>query len=232
MSTYRPGPARALPTECMTPAEAMSVYTPIGRSQPILPSAPEPVIDGSQIPSVIDFTLGPSPSEPSDPISSALEQLADQIPIDDVDRWQPSSLSSEPQVDSSSPQGSQTQDEQETEASQTPTSGSTDAQDTPSESDSGSTGVIDRIFEAGKNAREGLRNIEIQVGDRLRGITRDADGAPVKIGSQGDTKTDPNQDDLDINRAQNPANLGKGFNKYDSDLHDTTNKKIDKLLDQ
>jgi hypothetical protein len=71
MSTYRPGPAQTLPPECMTAAEAMSVYTPIGRSQPTAPSVPEPVINGSQIPSIIDFTLGPSPSQSSESLARA-----------------------------------------------------------------------------------------------------------------------------------------------------------------
>jgi hypothetical protein len=83
---------------------------------------------------------------------------------------------------------------------------SAEGQNSASESDSGGTGVIDRIFDAGKNAREGLRNLQIQLGDRLRGITRDADGAPVKIGSKQDTKKNSIQDEF--------------------------NKKIDELLDQ
>lgn len=233
MSTYRPGQAQPLPSECMSETEIMSVYMPVGRSRPQLPSSPEPVIDGSNIPSIIDFTLGPSPfSQPSQSISPSLQQLANQIQIDDLPSEPIAGPSPSVSRSNGGSQFSEAQEDSGTGASESsPTSA--EGQDSTSGSDSGSAGgVFDRIFEAGKNAREGLRNLQIQVGDRLRGITRDADGAPVKIGSKGDTKTDSNQDDLDINRAQNPANLGKGFDKYDSDLHDTTNKKIDKLLDQ
>jgi hypothetical protein len=231
MSTYRPGSAQPLPSDCMTEAESMSVYMPIGHPRSQTPSAPEPVIDGSQIPSIIDFTLGPSPSQSPEPISPTLQQLteqfAKQIKIDELPSFPSPSVS---QVSGGS-QLSEAQGNSGTGASES-SPASTQGQDSPSESDSGSIGLIDQIFEAGKNAREEFKNFQIQVGDRLRGITRDADGAPVKIGSQGDRKKDSNQDDIDINRAQNPANLGKGINKYDSDLHDTTNKKIDKLLDQ
>ena len=218
MSTYRPGPTRALPSECMTPAEAMSVYTPIGRSQPTAAAAPEPVIDGSQIPSVIDFTLGPAPSQSSDRIAPiAIDRVfvgppapspqPEKLPntpsdLDSAPNTPSTTLS--PTYDSTTPplspgawsQGIQESDNPGSVGSSV-SSGATQADEKPAESDSTGGGLFDRIFEAGKEARDGYNNFQIQVGDYLRGITRDADGAPVKKGSKQNTKKDSIQDQFD-----------------------------------
>jgi hypothetical protein len=66
MSTYYSGNPPALPPQCMSDAERMSVYTPGSPRQLANLASPEPVIDGSNIPSAIDF-------------NPVLQQLTSQI---------------------------------------------------------------------------------------------------------------------------------------------------------
>jgi hypothetical protein len=56
MSTYYSGKAPALPSQCMSDVERMSVYAPGSPQQIAAIVSPEPIIDGSKIPSVISFS--------------------------------------------------------------------------------------------------------------------------------------------------------------------------------
>jgi hypothetical protein len=82
MSTYYSGRAPSLPLECMTDTDRMSVYAP-GTPQPLTGVAPDdPAIDGSNIPSGIDFS--PSLQQLTNQILSSVGVPAQSGPMDSL----------------------------------------------------------------------------------------------------------------------------------------------------
>lgn len=109
----------ALPPQCMSDAEAASVYAP-GAPQRISPSpSPEPVIDGSKIPSSIDF-------------SPALQQLMNQTGVPPANGNGSDSSPLQNLVDETQPTGNE-------DPSATPSS-------TPVPQQTQNAGAIDRIW--------------------------------------------------------------------------------------
>lgn len=109
----------ALPPQCMSDAEAASVYAP-GKRPQISPSPqPEPVIDGSNIPSTIDF-------------SPALQQLMNQTGVPPANGNGSDSSPLQNLVDETQPTGNE-------DPSATPSS-------TPVPQQTQNAGAIDRIW--------------------------------------------------------------------------------------
>ena len=230
MSTYYTGRAPALPAECMSEAEGMSVYTPGSRPRPQLPVSSEPVIDGSNIPSVIDFALGgdagsgkPDTMMPGFGISASLQRLVDEdIPVASEPSESPApSQNSSPLVVASSQDASQPEPSAEIPSPQ------------PEESASDSGSVFDRILDAAKNAPAAWKDFRVRVGYCIRGkgCITPPDGGSATPGPSP-TPSSTESDETDLNQAQNPGNILLKGKKYPSDLHDKTNNKIDQILDK
>jgi hypothetical protein len=232
MSTYYTGRAPALPAECMSEAERMSVYTPGAWPRPQLPVSSEPVIDGSNIPSVIDFALGggagsgkPDTMMPGFGVSPSLQRLVDEdLPVAPEPSESPApSQTSSPLVVASSQNDSQAELSAEAPS----------LKPEESASDAASGGIFDRILDGAKNAPAAWKDFRIRVGYCIRGkgCINPPDGGSATP-SPSPTPSSPESDDAELNRAQNPGNILLKGKKYPSDLHDKTNNTIDQILDK